>query len=192
MFRNFIYASVLAFFLVGCSFNQLENDGFEREKVSKEFTDDVGYILYLLKTNDIETLNKFYINPQYGVYTVYMTDFDNVMTFKKEDRIDEINNIVDNFDIQEGIVTFNCSPTNDAYYGWDKDGTFITSNTKPYLSHLMSDKTKYKEDELKRVEIIEKTSREVIVTNNIIFYLTNIDGKRYITLIDYVTTDCSK
>lgn len=192
MFRNFIYASVLAFFLAGCSFNQLENDGFEREKVSKEFTDDVGYILYLLKTNDIETLNKFYINPQYGVYTVYMTDFDNVMTFKKEDRIDEINNIVDNFDIQEGIVTFNCSPTNDAYYGWDKDGTFITSNTKPYLSHLMSDKTKYKEDELKRVEIIEKTSREVIVTNNIIFYLTNIDGKRYITLIDYVTTDCSK
>ncbi len=192
MFRNFIYASVLAFFLVGCSFNQLENDGFEREKVSKEFTDDVGYILYLLKTNDIETLNKFYINPQYGVYTVYMTDFDNVMTFKKEDRIDEINNIVDNFDIQEGIVTFNCSPTNDAYYGWDKDGTFITSNTKPYLSHLMSDKTKYKEDELKRVEIIEKTSREVIVTNNIIFYLTKIDGKRYITLIDYVTTDCSK
>ena len=192
MFRNFIYASVLAFFLAGCSFNQLENDGFEREKVSKEFTDDVGYILYLLKTNDIETLNKFYINPQYGVYTVYMTDFDNVMTFKKEDRIDEINNIVDNFDIQEGIVTFNCSPTNDAYYGWDKDGTFITSNTKPYLSHLMSDKTKYKEDELKRVEIIEKTSREVIVTNNIIFYLTKIDGKRYITLIDYVTTDCSK
>lgn len=192
MFRNFIYASVLAFFLVGCSFNQLENDGFEREKVSKEFTDDVGYILYLLKTNDIETLNKFYINPQYGVYTVYMTDFDNIMTFKKEDRIDEINNIVDNFDIQEGIVTFNCSPTNDAYYGWDKDGTFITSNTKPYLSHLMSDKTKYKEDELKRVEIIEKTSREVIVTNNIIFYLTKIDGKRYITLIDYVTTDCSK
>ena len=192
MFRNFIYASVLAFFLAGCSFNQLENDGFEREKVSKEFTDDVGYILYLLKTNDIETLNKFYINPQYGVYTVYMTDFDNVMTFKKEDRIDEINNIVDNFDIQEGIVTFNCSPTNDAYYGWDKDGTFISSNTKPYLSQLMSDKTKYKEDELKRVEIIEKTSREVIVTNNIIFYLTNIDGKRYITLIDYVTTDCSK
>lgn len=192
MFRNFIYASVLAFFLAGCSFNQLENDGFEREKVSKEFTDDVGYILYLLKTNDIETLNKFYINPQYGVYTVYMTDFDNVMTFKKEDRIDEINNIVDNFDIQEGIVTFNCSPTNDAYYGWDKDGTFITSNTKPYLSHLMSDKTKYKEDELKRVEIIEKTSREVIVTNNIIFYFTKIDGKRYITLIDYVTTDCSK
>ena len=33
---------------------------------------------------------------------------------------------------------------------------FITSNTKPYLSHLRSDKTKYKEDELKRVEIIEK------------------------------------
>ena len=42
-----------------------------KEKVSKEFTDDVGYILYLLKTNDIETLNKFYINPQYGVYSLY-------------------------------------------------------------------------------------------------------------------------
>ena len=192
MFRNFICAIVLLFSLVGCSFNQLENDGYEREKISKEFIDDIGYILYLLKTDDVETLNKIYINPQYGVYTVYMADFDNKMTFKKEDKIDEVNNIIDNFNIQEGIVNFNCSPNNDAYYGWDKDGTFITSNTKPYLSQLMTDKNKYKEDELKRVEIIEKTSREVIVTNNIIFYFTKIDGKRYITLIDYVTTDCSK
>ena len=192
MFRNFICAIVLLFSLVGCSFNQLENDGYEREKISKEFIDDIGYILYLLKTDDVETLNKIYINPQYGVYTVYMADFDNKMTFKKEDKIDEVNNIIDNFNIQEGIVNFNCSPNNDAYYGWDKDGTFITSNTKPYLSQLMTDKNKYKEVELKRVEIIEKTSREVIVTNNIIFYFTKIDGKRYITLIDYVTTDCSK
>ncbi len=191
MFKNFIYASVLAFFLVGCSFNQLENS-YEREKISKEFVDDVAYVLFLLKTNDVETLNRVFINPQYGVYTVYIADFDNKMIFKKEDKIDEVNNIIDNFDIQEGVVTFNCSPNNDAYYGWDKDGTFISSNTKPYLSQLMTDKTKYKEDELKRVEIIEKTSREVIVTNNIIFYFTNIDGKRYITLIDYVTTDCSK
>ena len=145
-----------------------------------------------MKKDDLEILNNYYINQTYGVYTVYKNDFDNKITFKKDTKIDEIINIIDSFDIKQEPVTFNCSPNNDAYYGWDKDGTFITSNTKPYLSQLMTDKNKYKEDELKRVEIIEKTSREVIVTNNIIFYFTKIDGKRYITLIDYVTTDCSK
>ena len=51
---------------------------------------------------------------------------------------------------------------------------------------------RYKEDELKRVEQIEKTSYEVIVTYNKIFYLTKIDNKWYITLIDNVKTDCSQ
>ena len=48
-----------------------------------------------------------------------------------------------------------------------------------------------------KVEIIatsgkEKTSYEVIVTNNIIFYLTKINNIWYITLIDKIETDCSK
>ena len=47
-------------------------------------------------------------------------------------------------------------------------------------------------EELKNVSLIEKTSYEVIVTNNIIFYLTKINNIWYITLIDKIETDCSK
>ncbi|AXX93885.1 hypothetical protein [Arcobacter ellisii] len=200
MIKNIFLMVLVSFFISACSTNQLvinPEKKMEREKVSKELLDEIGYILFLFKQKDLDTLNARLINPKFGVYEIYKNENTNKITFRHFLKLDEISDSIDSYEIKEEEVTFDCSPTNDAFYGWSKEGVFLTTNIKPYLSQMMNDINKilpnrYKEDELKRVEQIEKTSYEVIVTYNKIFYLTKIDNKWYITLIDNVKTDCSQ
>jgi hypothetical protein len=204
MFKNISIILMVLFFISGCSVNQVNVNNtpkiekkLEREAVSKELLDEISYILFLLKNNDLATLNLKYINPRIGLYDVFRSDISNKIVFRRSLQIDYISDIVEDFDIKEELVDFNCSPHNDAYYGWNKEGTFLSTNIKPYLSQIIELEhkilpNKYKENELKNVELIEKTSYELIVTNNTIFYLTKIEGKWFITLIDNLKTDCSQ
>ena len=50
----------------------------------------------------------------------------------------------------------------------------------------------YSQEDIKTANIIEKTSYEVIVPYNIIFYITKLENQWFITLIDKVKTDCSE
>jgi hypothetical protein len=43
-----------------------------------------------------------------------------------------------------------------------------------------------------KVDYIEQTSYEIIIPYSIIFYLKKIENQWYITLVDNVTTDCSR
>ncbi|NCB11627.1 MAG: hypothetical protein EOM78_08345 [Erysipelotrichia bacterium] len=203
MFKNISLLFMVLIFIVGCSVNQVnvnnssvQEKKIEREPISKEFLDEISYILFLLKNNDLATLNLKYINPKIGVYEVFKSDINNKVVFRRSLQIGEISDFVEDFDIKQETVDFNCSPDNDAYYGWSKEGIFLSVNIKPYLSQIIEQEhkilpNKYKENELKLVELIEKTSYELVVTNNTIFYLTKIDSKWYITLIDNLKTDCS-
>ncbi|MDY3200260.1 MAG: hypothetical protein AB7S49_08035 [Arcobacter sp.] len=200
MIKNILTIFLLLILFTACSTNQLSlniEKKIEREKVSVELLNEISFILVLLKQNNLEVINSKLINPKFGVYKVYKDDNTNKITFTHSLQIDEISNEVDSFEIKQEVVTFNCSPDNDAFYGWSKEGTFLTPYIKPYLSKIMNEENKininkYKEDELKRVELIEKTSYELIVTYNKIFYLTKIDNNWYITLIDEVKSNCSR
>lgn len=199
MIKNFLAIFFSMIFFTACSTNQVSlsvEKKLERENVSVDLLNEISFILVLLKQNNLEVINSKLINPKFGIYEIYKDENTNNITFKHTLQIDEISDDVDSFEIKQELNTFNCSPENDAFYGWSKEGTFLTPNIKPYLSNIMKKENvvqvdKYKKEELQRVEVIEKTSYEVIVTYNIIFYLTKIDGKWYITLIDKVKTDCS-
>ncbi len=47
------------------------------------------------------------------------------------------------------------------------------------------------EDEKEFIKKVKNGSYEVVATNNAIFYITKIDKKYYITLIDNLKTNCS-
>ena len=51
---------------------------------------------------------------------------------------------------------------------------------------------RFKKEEIEKADFIEQTSYEVTIPYNLIFYITKIDNKWYITLINNVTTDCSE
>ena len=199
MIKNIFAIFIFSLLFVACSTNELSKQEKEvqRQEVSKELLNDISYILFLLKQKDLDNLNSRFINPKIGLYEVYKSDIENKITFKHSYEIDEIVDIIDSFEIKQEIIIFNCSPYNDAFYGWNKDGTFLTTQIKPYLSQIIQEQNKitpnkYKIEELANIALIEKTSYELIVTNNVIFYLTKIDNLWYITLIDKIKTDCSK
>lgn len=196
MIKNLLFILISIFF-TACSVNQMNMVSNEpkREEVSNKFIDEIGYILFLLKRNDTKSLNAKFIHPTFGVYEVYKTDIENKIAYRHLTSIEETIDLIESFEVKQEEVIFNCSPYDDSFYGWSKEGVYLTTNIKPYLSSLIvvtPQNQKEKEAELKRISLIEKTSYELIITNNTIFYLTKIDGNWYITLIDNIKTDCSK
>ena len=175
-------------FFSSCAVNQNRLEQIKKEPIDEELLSHVRYILYLMQINDLKNLNEIYINKNYGYFEVNLNEFENKPQIIKKYTIEEIDTYIESFDIQNIEVSFNCSPYNDAFYGWNKDGVFIFEAKTNYLDTFLNDKTKEEKEFTKKVKNI---SYEVVATNNTIFYITKIDKKYYITLIDNLQTNCS-
>ncbi|MGJ0315454.1 hypothetical protein NG754_02840 [Aliarcobacter cryaerophilus] len=187
MIKNIILIFILLLFS-SCAVNQNRLELIKKEPIDEELLSHVRYILYLVQTNDLKNLNEIYINKNYGYFEVNLNELENKPQIVKKYQIDEIDTYIESFDIQNIEVSFNCSPYNDAFYGWNKDGVFIFEPKTNYLDNFLNDKTKEEKEFIQKVKNI---SYEVIATNNTIFYITKIDKKYYITLIDNLKTNCS-
>ena len=187
MIKNIILIFILLLFS-SCAVNQNRLEPIKKEPIDEELLSHVRYILYLIQTNDLKNLNEIYINKNYGYFEVNLNELENKPQIVKKYQIDEIDTYIESFDIQNIEVSFNCSPYNDAFYGWSKDGVFIFEPKSNYLDNFLNDKTKEEQEFIKKVK---NGSYEVVATNNTIFYITKIDKKYYITLIDNLKTNCS-
>lgn len=187
MIKNIILIFILLLFS-SCAVNQNRLEPIKKEPIDEELLSHVRYILYLIQTNDLKNLNEIYINKNCGYFEVNLNELENKPQIVKKYQIDEIDTYIESFDIQNIEVSFNCSPYNDAFYGWNKDGVFIFEPKTNYLDTFLNDKTKEEQEFIKKVK---NGSYEVVATNNTIFYITKIDKKYYITLIDNLQTNCS-
>ena len=194
----------ISLFIAACSVNEVIPQNIikkinpeKREEVSPLLLSEINHILFLLKENNLEAINSKFINPNFGFYEVYKDDKENKISLFQKTSLDEISDDIDSFDIKQENANFNCSPYNDAFYGWDNEGVFLTPNTNINLSQLMIEQNltapnKYKDEDIKRAKFIEKTSYEVIIPYNIIFYITKIEEQWFITLVDKIKTNCSQ
>ncbi|WBU88289.1 hypothetical protein [Cellulophaga omnivescoria] len=104
--------------------------------------------------------------------------------------------------VSNAKITYNTSPTFDCNtYTWSTKGLFcdtlktnaLLSNTIKNLKYELSSTTY--SNELKRALDLEKISYRIILVDkndeDLIFYLSYINKKWMLTLIDRVTTDCS-
>ena len=215
---------LLIFLMTGCALNQVktvDNNGnvtygkkiekivYERPEVSELLKNRIRGILKTMASNNLTKLNKEYIHTEFGFYN--LSKIEGVEVFQEqneiyniiEDDTEEVSHIVARVKsdsvklqiIQKNIV-FDCSPDNDAFYGWSDDGLFLSSMTGSILTEMMKkvniyQKDKYKTRNFNKAERIEKTSYKVVLTPELSFYITKIDNNWYITLIDRITTDCS-
>jgi hypothetical protein len=188
---------LLAFFFTACSVNNLmtpnKKKSYEKKEITTSLINEVINITHLIKQNNLALLNSKYINPKYGLYEVSKLDGKNI--FEHKNSITKIKNDVDSFEVKNEKANFYCSTSDDSLYGWDKEGIYLNAKTKPLITPIMEEANivnpnSYKEEEIEKVDFIEQTSYEVTITYNMIFYLTLIDDKWYITLIDNATTDC--
>lgn len=213
--RKTVLISILfAFIFAGCSVgtNNLEKEP-ERKLVREEITDqlitEIYEIVFALQNKDLEQLKR-YIHPTFGYYDVFKIDGIKAIVHKKNinnfayEGLEELNQVL--LEREEDInsrafkiatPSFDCSFENDKNYGWSESGLFINADVKEYLSNYMLQFNKlnkdfYKKEDLYKAKIIEKTGYQVVLTPYIIFYVTKLDDKFYITLFDRALTDCSK
>ncbi len=197
---NLLIFIFLSFFITACSVNsnQLQVNQkkiYEKEPITQNLKNEINQILQLIKQNNLALLNSKYIHPINGYYDVTKFEYKNI--FEIRNSISELNNEIDSFEIKTEKVTFNCSPLDDSLYGWDKEGVFLNSQTTPFITKIMEEANilqtnRFKKEEIEKADFIEQTSYEVIIPYNIIFYITKLENNWYITLIDNVTTDCSR
>jgi len=196
-FNLFVFTLISTFFAACAVDNQLVEvkKKYEKEPITPLLINEINQIVLSIKQNNLALLNGKYIHPINGYYEV--TKFENRNIFEIKKSINEVDNNINSFEIRFDKATFNCSPYDDSLYGWDKEGVFVNAETKPYLTKIMEESNliqanSYKIEDIDKADLLEQTSYEVTIPYSIIFYLTKIDNQWYITLVDNVSTDCSK
>ena len=184
--------------LIGLSFfscsAQTESENLENSiiKVVKAFQE-----------KDELTLNQL-ISKEKGLITLFRRGvFDQ---YKKTDKIDFKNPVPEYlpfFDFSTDFkVTFENLPTFDCDDAkWSKAGIYCdTINTDNLLSNTAKNLKKYRNNnispkEIKTFEQIEMNSHRIVLSDKndgeLIFYLTLINKKWHLTIIDRVSSDCS-
>ena len=182
---------------------------YKREAVGPELINRVNEVISSIIKNDVQNINKNYIHPKFGFYNIYKVDGITTFTQQKEifnivdEGIEELSHLIKfasedskGYLLKQGDVKFDCSPNNDEFYGWSQDGLYLSSKVSSQLSKIMKDansfeKNRYKENDLAKAKLIEKTSYKVVLTPYLVFYMTKIDGQWYLTLFDRATVNCS-
>ena len=196
---NLSIFTIITFLFSACAVDnqQLENSKkiYPKEPITPLLINEINQIALSISQNNLSLLNAKYIHPMNGFYDISKIENRNVFEIKKS--IQNIDDNIDSFVIRFDKVTFDCSPFDDSLYGWDKYGIFINAQTKPHVSKIMEEANviqpnSYKLEDIEKMDFIEQTSYEVTIPYVIVFYITKIDNQWYITLVDNVTTDCSR
>ncbi|OCL88512.1 hypothetical protein AAX26_00193 [Aliarcobacter thereius] len=183
MIKNCIFILFVLFFSA-CS---LKFDGSFWKSPNDDMKNEINHIIKLMKENDLENLNKRYLNKDFGFYQVRYNK-EKSLIIEKSDFLDEIDRFVKPFDIQSKEVQFNCSYDLDLNYGWNEEGVFVLRKDIKYLKNYEVNK----KEEQKFIKHIINNSYEVVTLSQMIFYITKYEDKIYIVLIDNARTDCRK
>ncbi|MFS4491426.1 hypothetical protein [Maribacter sp. 2308TA10-17] len=200
MFRNTILLIFMIFTFSGKA--QLAKDQTVDETLKTVIRD----ILQLSADANVSEINKKYIHPEFGVYDVFRIGVPD--TFEQHFSISfsfpagqnssrypnlmEITEIAIPKEVVKYNAIFDCNEM-----VWDRAGLFVTDSISyPRISKILKqpvfETSKFSKSFYKQVKHIEEKSHRVVFTKlDIVFYLTKIDGKWYLTLFDRVTTDCS-
>jgi len=205
--------TLFAFVFLGCSVNQdmlkseeteIKKVEYERPAISMLLKNRIREILNTMSKNDLSKLNKEYIHPKFGFFNLYKINGTEI--FLQQDKIynileeqtDELSHIISRVNpddsklkIIEKNIKFDCSPNDDAFYGWNGEGLYLSNKMDISLSSMMKKLDTYTESEYKKALKIEETSYKIVLTPELTFYLSKIDNNWYITLVDRITTDCS-
>lgn len=183
---------------------KIEKIIYERPAVSLLLKDTIRNIIKTMAANDLAKLNQEFIHPEFGFYNLYKLDGYKVFIEQKiiyniiEEETEEISHIISRvktasskLKIIEKNIKFDCSPNDDTFYGWNGDGLYLSNKIDMSLSSMMKDLSTFNLKDYEKAIKIEKTSYKVVLTPELAFYLTKIDNKWYITLIDRISSDCS-
>lgn len=210
---------LIILFFSSCSNLQIEEPKIEKEEKKQEILSRaeidenlinfVKNLMFDLSLHNINLINYKYINQDFGFYNLFKIEGKKDFTFQKRivdnknEELYEISDIIKNIQSEaknyvviKQDLAFYCSPLSDEFYGWNGEGVYLSNKVNSDLLDIMIEKNKtnqnrYSIDELKKADFILKTAYKLVLTPELVVYISKIDKKWYITLIDRITTDCS-
>lgn len=176
--------------------------GQTKEDDFKKACDD---ILQSISKKNAAGLNA-YVSPALGVYVMHRTgamdEWTNVKKLDGQLPYSFETFTIDKKDLKKYTLKFSAIPAYDCGESiWKKRGYFADS-TKKYkpVSEIIAFRKKYEHETvsknvLNQVKMVENNSRKIVFTGSkgdgVIFYLSYINGKWWLSILDAVTTDCS-
>lgn len=172
-----------------------ENDSNLLEEITK--------IVDLIRKNNVKDLNEKYINRDFGFFYLYKIDSNKKVSIfysigLYENSNQSLENIFKKIDKKLNVkkikiekVQFNCAPNSDAYYGWDKEGIFVSKNEKPFITNIMKKNIfPILKEECKKAKVVEKFSYKIIIAPSLVFYVLKINKEYFIVAFDQIETNC--
>lgn len=173
---------------------------FAQNKQQK-FEQAVTEIMECLAKDDLGTINKKYIHPAYELFVVYRMGVPDIFYRTATLEKDSIYSSPYFYTaaLQQGkrvlklaAVDYDCN-----HERWSRNGFFYQQNVPNQLSDIVAFTKKYEGVEteaetLAAIRVIEKSSYRIVDTeSSVVFWLSWIDNKWYLTVFDLVSMDCS-
>lgn len=176
-----------------------------QDQKEKDFKRACSDLLKSVSKKQLAGLNSF-VHPTYGVYVLFRTGaMDEYKNFKNLDGdrpfiFDE--HPVTAADLKKYSMQYGKSPSYDCGDAvWKKRG-YIADSSKIYkpVSDIVAFRLKYEKEKISKkdneaIKFVEQNSRKIVFTGSkgdgVIFFMSYINGKWWLSVIDTVTTDCS-
>ncbi|RYD99477.1 MAG: hypothetical protein EOP54_03865 [Sphingobacteriales bacterium] len=186
-------AFVLITFLFSCvAFAQSKQQKFEQA---------VTEIMAFLAKDDLASINKKYIDHTLKLFVVYRMGVPDIFYRTAALEKDSVYSApyfytaalqAGKRELQQGAVDYDCNGE-----CWTRNGFFYQVTVPKQLSDIVAFMKKYElveteAETINTIRLIEKNSYRVVDTeSNVVFWLSWINNKWYLTVFDLVTMDCS-
>ena len=173
-------------------------------KKEAQFKQTVNAVIQAFSNQDSVAINQL-IDKKTGLYLLYREGvFDNYthlsqITFHDESfpqvMFSNAKGIQSTSLRYAKLPTYQCEPGQ-----WNKKGLYVdTTKTSHLLSSICKSRNKLVPDNIESKTIaayylLERVSRRVVFSMNeleLVFYVSYLKGKWYITMVDHMTSDCS-
>lgn len=195
-FKYFLALPLIVSLLLACPKIESQND-------QAELKSTILQVVKAFKEKDAATLNQL-IDKDKDLHVIFRPGVFDI--YRKTDKIDFDKPVPTYFPYRDFLTDYNLKfeslPTYDCEnYEWSKTGLYCDTTKRDFLLSKTAENMKrfdlldVPESEIELFKEIEKNSRRVVLTDDqegeLIFYLTLINNKWYLTILDRVTSDCS-
>lgn len=180
------------FLISGAVFGQSKQQKFEQT---------ASEIMECLAKDDLTTINKKYIHPAYELFVVYRMGVPDIFYRTATLEKDSVYSSPYFYTaalkpgkrvLKLAAVDYDCN-----HERWSRNGFFYQQNVPKQLSDIVAFIKKYEGVEteaetLAVIRVIEKNSYRIVDTeSSVVFWLSWINNKWYLTVFDLVSMDCS-
>ena len=164
-----------------------------------------GDVLKSISKKQLAALNAF-VNPSNGLYILFrigaMDEYKNVKSLDGNLPFILKDHPLSAADLKKYSLQYGKLPSYDCGDGvWKKRG-YIADSAKIFkpISDIVAFRLKYEKEKIAKkdktaIVFVENNSRKIVFTGSkgdgIIFFMSYINGKWWLSIIDTVTTDCS-